>query len=708
MIATFKSKLKALVNKLAGSGSLREDWRLIGLVLCFATGILFRLQTDSLSLSSEIWGLVFGAIILFCILIGRNKRVLLYPLAMFALGSASAQFKLEQIPEKTITRETFVQLTGLVQAVEYRTARPTRLTLEVEQTSKEQWLIGRNVRLIVRTEIDSDLAAGHRVSVTTILRQPPGAIVPGGFDFGRHNQFKGIATQGFAVSRVEKQQTEPANGNVKNHIENIRSNLSAKILKSMEQPIGGVAVALITGHRQYMDPKTATDLRDAGLAHLLAISGLHMGLLTGVAFFIFELLFASISAIFLRVTPRKLAAILAWVFALSYLGLSGASTSTTRAFIMVTIAIIAVLADRRVLSLRSIAIAAFAILLISPDALQGIGFQMSFAATIGIVVAYDHLTLWRQQRAAQSSTPNSPNLVRKVIAYFLGAAGTSLIAQLAVGPIALFHFQTFSLVGIAANVIAIPLMAFIVMPSAFLGVLLSTVGLDAPFLTIMEGGLHIIIELAAALGRSPNSVIATMPYGVTLLYSTGIALSMVMIWRSKVILASAISLVVVALLFSKEKPVDVLVAGNGSIIAQLGQAGHLAIVGGRRNGFRDDAWKRYWGLRIQSQFQPIDRSCDSRACQTIVNFQSDGATPVEIPIVVSKSVGTTRQACNSQKIVIASYTHRRYCRGAMLFLASEDIEKYGPVGFWSETTNEKFEITYRWSNPSKNGDKKPL
>ncbi len=699
-------KSKALAAKLFDSDTLREDWRLISLVLVFATGILFKLHFTNLMLTSGALASIFAAIILVCVPLKRERRVLLYPLAIFILGGASAQFKLEQIPKNTIARETFVQLTGLVQSIEHRTGRPTRLTLEVEKTSKESWLVGRNVRLIVRTEIEPDLAAGQRVSVNTVLRQPPGAIVPNGFNFGRYNLFKGISTQGFAVSKIETRPLQQTSSTFKNYIENVRSNLSARILNSMEQPLSGVAVALVTGHRQYMDPETATNLRDAGLAHLLAISGLHMGLLTGVAFFVFELLFASISAVSLRITPRKLAAVLAWIFALTYLGLSGASTSTTRAFIMVTIAIVAVLTDRRVLSLRSIAVAAFVILLISPDALLGSGFQMSFAATIGIVVAYEYVHLWRQQRYAQNSFHTGPKLTKKILVYFLGAAGTSLVAQLAVGPIALFHFQTFSLVGIAANVIAIPLMAFIVMPSAFLGVLFSTIGLDAPFLMLMEGGLYIIVHLAAALSDNPNSVIATTPYGVTLLWSTGIALSMVMIWRNTIVLFSAISLIVISLFFSEAKPADVLIAGNGNIIAQRGQSATLSIIGGRRNSFRDDAWKRYWGLRIQSKFETIDRLCDSRACETLLSFHTNGAVVVQAPVVVSKSLGTTRQACSARKIVIASYTHRRFCRGAMLFLVSEDIEKYGPVGLWGDRTGKKFAVTYKWSNPPVDSSRK--
>lgn len=702
--ATFNLDPKKLMTGLQLATSPREDWRLIALVLVFAGGILLRFLPAGFGLSSGLLALMFAVLALGCILVPRKLRSVLFPMAICVLGYTSAQFKLEQLPNQSVERETFVELSGRVTSIEYRINRPIRLTLEVEDISKDTWLLGRKVRLTVRTGLETAPIAGQRVSLRAVLSQPPGAIVPGGFNFGRYNLFRGIAGQGFAVTEVVVESGPQAPSTLQNYIENARSNLSRKVLNTIEQPLGGVAVALITGQRQYMDAATANNLRDAGLAHLLAISGLHMGLLTGVAFFIFELLFAAISTISLRVTPRKLAAVFAWVVAIIYLGLSGASTSTIRAFIMVSIAIIAVLTDRRVLSLRSVAVAGFVILLISPDSIFSSGFQMSFAATIGIVVAYDYLLLWRQHRPTESTTYNRPGPIRIVLLYLGGAAATSLIAQLAVGPIALYHFQTFSLVGIIANVVAIPLMAFVVMPAAFLGIIFSGFGLAQPFLATMEMGLFLITTMADALAALPNSIITTTPYGNILLLVSSLAIMLLLLWRSTVTLLAALSLVIITLVIDSKRPADVLISGNGNIIAQQDGAGAAVIVGGRRNGFRDDAWKRYWGIRISENLGKLERSCDSRACKTIIEFETGEGEATILPIVVSRSLGTTRQACSAGSIVVASYTHRNFCRGSAVFLASEDIERYGPVGLWGQTTGSgKPAISYKWSNPVDKG-----
>jgi len=698
--ATFKILINRKTDTIPRTSSLREDWRLICLVLIFSFGILLHLNGLSVKISSNALGIIFITLTLACFPLAPAARIWIFPIAAFVLGTASAQHKLEKIHPNTIERESFVQLSGFVNAVEYRPERPTRLTIEVDKINKEKWLRGQKIRISVRTKIPKQLDAGAHVSLNAVLSNPLGAIVPGGFDFGQYNRLKGIAAQGFAASSIRLESGIEHNTIFSDYLENTRSQVSSMILGKIEQPLGGVAVALITGQRQHILPETANIIRDAGLAHLLAISGLHMGLVTGAAFFVLEFMFAGISGLALRVTPRKAAAIFAWLFALIYLGLSGASTSTLRAFVMVSVAIIALLTDRRVFSLRSVAIAAFIILLFSPDALLGSGFQMSFAATIGIVVAYDYLALRRENTPEQQYSYNRKSYSRKASVYFLGAAGTSLIAQLAVGPIALYHFQTFSVVGIISNVVAIPLMAFLVMPAAFLAIFFSTMGLEEPFFAVMEGGLYLILEIATILAKSPMSVISTTPYGGTLLIATGLSLMVLMMWRSALALAVSVSLIAFALILDTKRPADVLLAGSGNIIAERSLDGNPAIIGGRRNGFRDDAWKRYWGHRINSNFQKLERSCDSRACKSLVHIPNGDQNIVQIPIVVSNSLETTREACSLSYIVIASYTHRRYCRGALKFLSKQDIERYGPVGLWVKENNTLGpKIIHQWSNP---------
>ena len=144
----------------------------------------------------------------------------------------------------------------------------------------------------------------------------------------------------------------------------------------------------MTGDRSAMSQATIADLRATNLVHLLAISGLHMGLLTGFVFAVVRMGLALIPAFALRFATKKIAAVVALVIGAGYLALSGGNVATERAYIMVAVMLIAVLLDRRALTLRAVAMAATLVLILQPEALVGQGFQMSFAATTALVLVF--------------------------------------------------------------------------------------------------------------------------------------------------------------------------------------------------------------------------------------------------------------------------------------------------------------------------------
>ena len=370
------------------------------------------------------------------------------------------------------------------------------------------WLGGKKVRLSVRTELPNNPSVDDLIEVRAVLSASAGRLVPDGFNFDRHNRFNGIAAQGFAVSPIVITEAKHHGGSFYGTLENWRTALAQRILQHLEQPIGGIAVALITGQRQYLDQTAANALRDAGLAHILAISGLHMGLITGAAFFLIELLLVTVYPVPGRWPVPKLAAVIAWFVGLGYLLISGMSVSTIRAFAMVTIAILAILTDRRVISLRSVSIAAAVVLVSSPDAIFSIGFQMSFAATMGIVVAYEAYTRMKNYDDGDGVTRQKGGQSWRgtLVQYIYLTAATSLVSQIAIAPIALYHFQSLSMIGIVANLIAVPLMAFVIMPSAFISLVLSLVGLEGLTLPLMGFGLSITLEMSNFLANLSFSV----------------------------------------------------------------------------------------------------------------------------------------------------------------------------------------------------------
>lgn len=272
---------------------------------------------------------------------------------------------------------------------------------------------------------------GLRVMTTGHLSPPPAPSEPGGFDFRRHAWFEGLGAVGYTRAPVLGLRDE---GGLPLGV--LRTKLSNAIQDRMPGAAGGFAAAILTGDRSGVDMAYLEDLRRSNLAHLLAISGLHMGLLTGFVFAALRVLMALWPAFSLRAPTRKLAALGALAAGGLYLALSGGNVATQRAYIMVAVMFVAVLVDRRAISLRSVAIAALIVLLLRPEALVQAGFQMSFAATVALVAIFRALNddgTWRE-RVPRWAMPMVSIILCSVVAALLAPFGLEGLALAVMGP----------------------------------------------------------------------------------------------------------------------------------------------------------------------------------------------------------------------------------------------------------------------------------
>ncbi|MEE8173284.1 MAG: ComEC/Rec2 family competence protein [Alphaproteobacteria bacterium] len=236
-------------------------------------------------------------------------------------------------------------------------------------------------------------APGDYVRLRASLRPPPGPVAPGAWDFGRQSWFRGIGAVGFsygAAELLEAAGERPRRG-ISQWLRDLRHRISARIVAALGERSGGLATALLTGDRSAIPKSTLENMRASGLAHLLAISGLHVGLVAGIIFVIVRAWLAAVEPLALRYPIKKWAAATALLGSLCYLLLSGASIPTQRAFMMTSLVLLAVILDRTSLSMRLIALAAFVLLLLRPESLMGPSFQMSFAAAVSLVAAYEFL-----------------------------------------------------------------------------------------------------------------------------------------------------------------------------------------------------------------------------------------------------------------------------------------------------------------------------
>ena len=345
---------------------------------------------------------------------------------------------------------------------------------------------------------------------------PPGPSEPGGFDFRRYAWFRGLGAVGYTREGV--QITSGPSSGIFTRLFDKRMALSARIKAGVSQVASGPAAAIITGDRSSLTRAQLQDLRRSNLAHLLAISGLHVALLTGVVFGFFRRLCLLNTNAFLHFNAKKIAAGLAILIGLYYLLISGAAVSTQRAFIMVSIVMLGVFFDRRALSLHSIALAALVILAWRPEDVSSAGFQMSFAATIALVTVFQRIpALPRFSRLRQMP----------VISLIL----SSLVAGLATAPFSAAHFNQVSHYGLLANILSLPVMGFLVAPSAVLAMMLMPFGAEAVGLWGVDLGLRWILTVAHFFAQPASAVTFVTEPDAWILPLFSASCAWIILWR---------------------------------------------------------------------------------------------------------------------------------------------------------------------------------
>ena len=403
-------------------------------------------------------------------------------------------------------------------------------------------------------------APGMRIMTTGHLSPPGGPVEPGGFDFQRHAWFAELGAVGY--TRVPVLAIAAAqDGNAGLAVFRVRMAAAEHILEVLLADTGGFAVAVTTGSRSAISQQALDDLRASNLAHLLAISGLHMGLLTGFVFGLLRVSFALVPPLALRIPARKLAAAGALVAATGYLALSGGNVATERAFIMVAVALCAIMVNRRAISLRAVAIAATIVLILRPEALLGPGFQMSFAATTALVAVFGFM---RDERISFG-----PKWLQPVLGVLLASG----ISGIATAPIGAAHFNAVSHYGLLANLLSVPVMGSVVVPAAVLALCLVPVGLDWIGLWIMGLGLRWILEVGAFVAGldGARSFVAGPSSSVLPMLTLGFL--WVVLWQGRARFAGIVPMLAAFAIWAITERPAALIAENGTLVGVMTDAG---------------------------------------------------------------------------------------------------------------------------------------
>ncbi|MEM9837600.1 MAG: ComEC/Rec2 family competence protein [Pseudomonadota bacterium] len=522
------------------------------------------------------------------------------------------------------------EVTGTVERLELR-GDDQRFTIRVGSIDDvDAQALPHRVRIVWRGE-PGFAKIGDRISMRAQLRPPPGPVLPGGYDFSRQMYYLGIGGSGFAYEAPHV--LAVGDGGWRGQLEVLRENVANRVQGHLPGAEGAVAAALITGKRERIPSNVVDALRDAGLAHLLAISGLHMGLVCGYIFWTARFLFTRSERLTLRYPVKKWAAIVALIGGGVYLMLSGAAWSAQRAYIMAAVVFGAILFDRQGLSLRNVAIAATIILLLRPEAVMAPGFQMSFAAVITLIAAFGEI----EKRYPRTS---DHGLLIRAWRFLSGLSLTSLLAGFATGPFAAFHFGRIATFGLLGNMLAVPIVTLGVMPALVLAMFLMPIGLDAPVLGLVGVGLRVVIGIAQWTASLPGAVghVAQMaPAGLLLACAGMLALTLLSApWR----LGGALLLLLAfPVSITTDRP-EVFLSRDLRNIGVV-EDGSLSLLHARRDRFFAEAWLQALGREQQIQGLAQLTSCQDQPCTVFSG---------EVAVISGRH--HLARACNQAKVVI--------------------------------------------------------
>lgn len=548
----------------------------------------------------------------------RWKRFPLLRAAMLgcfgmALGFAAAQFQAQRLQTPVLERPIrMTTLQGhLTQVQDTENGMKLMIQHPVAENNRYPVTLPDIIRLNLR-QSDPALRAGQQVRLRAGIFPLPQPALPGGYDIARHFYFQGIGAVGFALAPVEVLQEAKVRG-VEEALNDLRHQFSRKIRHAMPGAEGTIADALITGEQSAI-PKGIRDAwAVAGITHMLSISGLHLSLVAGIMFIAVRLLLVLIPGIALRFPVKKWAAVAALLGSFGYLALAGFPVAANRSFLMVGLVLGAVILDRQVLSLRSVALAAILLLLWMPESLLGPSFQLSFAATVAIVALYE---VYR--RTPLSQQYHDWWLMRPWF-YLCGIALTSLVAGLATTPYIVIHFHQFTIYPILANLLTSPILSLLVMPMGMLAICLMPLGWEAPPLAIMQWGIARMIALAEWVAELPNAVTYVPPFPGWGIACFTLGALWLCCWRQKWRLAG-IPLIVIgmgSLAFTRLP--DIVIAPLGELVAlRTPEGGYVMAKGGTRN-FKAEIWQESLGITEftpAQNFKPL--RCDSEGCIAIL------------------------------------------------------------------------------------------
>ncbi|WP_205480710.1 ComEC/Rec2 family competence protein [Sphingomonas arenae] len=566
-----------------------------------------------------------------------------------------------------IKRPVIIAFQARVEAAEPQVARDSiRLTLSPNAAD-----LPPRIRVTVpEKDAPAGLGTGALIQIRARLTPPMAMTLPGDYDFARDAWFKGVGGTGRSLGPVQVLQPAATSG-----LDAWRARLNDHIRKSAPGPEGGIAAALATGDQGSLPEEDAEAMRRSGLAHLLSVSGLHIAAAVGAAFLLTLRVLALSQRLALRVNLVLVAAGVGAAAGIAYTLLTGAQVPTVCSCVAAVLVLIGLALGREALSMRLVAVGGLAVLLFRPEALGGASFQFSFAAVTTLVALYGAgwFRRWFERRE-EGFVLRSLRAVGSLLV-------TGLAIELALMPFALYHFHRAGLYGVAANLLAIPLTTFVIMPLEAGALLLDVVGLGGWLWTAAGWAIGVLLWIAHLVAGASGAVtlLPTMPQWAFALLVLGLA--WLWFWASRVRLLGIVPLAVGSLAALSAPRADLLVTGDGRHLAIVAEDGTPFLLRERAGDFMRDTFAESAGF--DGELPAVDAApgsqCSADAC--VAQIDRAGRTWT---VLATRSVQTLDwveliRACALADIVVSERRLPRGCTPRWLKLDRATLARTGGI-----------------------------
>jgi competence protein ComEC len=513
-------------------------------------------------------------------------RFLFGPLAAAALGFTAAQFATARAPPVEVDLPTHATIvTGTIQAVEVL-PEGRRITIQPVWLDGAAEPLRRSLRVRLQKKDEGELDTGDSVRIRALVRPPPAPSYPGAWDLQRDDFYACLGGSGYGLGKAERTTQAVPSGPMR-FIQRLREIIARRVAAVIPGAAGAVSATLLTGASLAIPEADHQAFRDSGLAHLLAVAGLHIGIVMGFALALSRLGFALSERASLFWPTKKLSAICALTVGGAYMMLTGMHLPIIRSFVMACLFTAALMADRRPFSLRGLGLAATVLMLVSPQQVPDVSFQMSFSAVLALISGYEALRPWLRRL-------HGKNWPRRFGSHLAALALTSALAGSASAPYGAYHFGHVQIYFVLANMIAVPLTAIWVMPAGLIALFLMPLHLEVLALVPMGWGARAIVWVARTTAALPAATIEVphLPIWGIGLFSIGLA--WLGLWQTRRRLVGVVLMVVGLASPLADRPPDILVSADARLIAIRTPEGAFLqrVSGGSR--FTSDAWAQYW------------------------------------------------------------------------------------------------------------------